>query len=89
MTNPHGSFSPVDLPYFCEVLTSRHVSTTTDSGSALDVPEGCAEGSSVETEISSLRNGCHGFGVCDKAVSSMDHEYERNLMETEKRSVVK
>ena len=31
----------------------------------------------------------YGFGVCDKAVSSMDHEYERNLMETEKRSVVK
>ena len=41
--------APLVPPYFCDVLTSRHVSTTTDSGSALDVPEGCAEGFSVET----------------------------------------
>ena len=59
---------------------------------AIDDPEGCAEGFCVETEISTLRNGCHGFGgfgVCDKAVSSVDHENERNLNETEKSSVVK
>ena len=55
-------------------------------------PKGCAEEFCVETETSSLRNGYHGFGgfgVCDKAVSSMDHMYERNLKETKKRSVVK
>ena len=50
-----------------------------------------------ETRLSMSRhgplcNGCHGFGgfgVCDKAVSSVDHENERNLNETEKSSVVK
>ena len=34
-------------------------------------------------------DGCHGFGVCDKAVSSMDLEKERTCMETANRSVVK
>ena len=44
-----GTRNELVPPDFCDVLTSRHVSTTTDSGSALDVPEGCAEGFSVET----------------------------------------
>ena len=30
----------------------------------------------LETEISNLKNGCHGPGVCDKAVSSIDVENE-------------
>ncbi len=43
----------------------------------------------TETEISNLRIGCHGLGVCDKAVSSKNLENERNLIESAKRSVVK
>ena len=48
------------------MLTSRHVSTS------IDVPEGCAEGFCVETEVSSSRNGCHDFGVCDKVVLDLN-----------------
>ena len=43
----------------------------------------------TETEISNIRIGCHGLGVCDKAVSSKNLENERNLIESAKRSVVK
>ena len=34
-------------------------------------------------------NGCHGLGVCDKAVSLMDLGNECKIRETAKRSVVK